>query len=136
MWRAACAAMLVAAPVRAQPVPEGIHTEATGDMSLCGITGADVPAIQAQFIALDGVTELTVQDAYRAFSQEEPFRVWSFTTAANPAHPAVVCRTVVEEQGQVMVQMEIACAASREACDDLFRQFEALNQRTIDSVGQ
>lgn len=59
---------------------------------------------------------------------EEPTRtLWSFTPVGHPAHPAVVKRQLVEEDGAVQLQMAVHCEASKAACDALVREFQALN---------
>lgn len=55
--------------------------------------------------------------------------VWSFTPSGHPAHPAVVKRYAYEEKGAVYVRMGVICGASKEACDALVREFNALTER-------
>jgi hypothetical protein len=57
--------------------------------------------------------------------------VWSFTPASHPAHPAVVKRYMQEKDGQLFVRTGVICGASKEACDALVREFDALTRRTI-----
>ena len=60
--------------------------------------------------------------------------VWSFTPSTHPAYPSVVKRYVYEESGKVWVRMGVICGASKEACDALVRDFNALTEQTAQQV--
>ena len=53
--------------------------------------------------------------------------VWSFTNPQHPAHPAVVKRWPVEEDGVVSIKMDVLCQADKSACDKLVADFQVLN---------
>jgi hypothetical protein len=55
--------------------------------------------------------------------------IWSISAAAHPAHPTAVKRTFVERNGAVYADMKIMCGATKDACDQVVRQFEALNEK-------
>ena len=55
--------------------------------------------------------------------------LWSFTPEGHPAHPAVAKRTVYERDGKVWIDLNVHCEAKKEACDQLVREFQALNDR-------
>jgi hypothetical protein len=53
-----------------------------------------------------------------------------FAPASHPAHPAVVKRVVrARPGGGSDVNMSVLCEASKEACDQLVREFDAMNRR-------
>lgn len=54
--------------------------------------------------------------------------IWSFTPNAHPAHPAVVRRTVIEQNGVLSLDMDVLCGGEKSDCDKLVAQFEALNE--------
>ncbi len=122
------------APAQAQPVPEGIHSLEEGPPNLCGTTAPDVPTLQAALAAR--LPPLPGNERYLAYEDAPNMRVWTFTTAAHPAHPAVACRSVGEENGRVGMRTEISCHSTRANCDALYREFEELNARTLREIGQ
>ena len=114
-------------PAAAQPVPEGIHRPGQGHPNLCDASAETVAALQAQLAArLPG---LAGNERFVAYEDPQHMRVWTFTTAAHPAHPAVACRTVTEVNGSVQLGLQLYCHSTRENCDSLYREFEELNER-------
>jgi hypothetical protein len=58
------------------------------------------------------------------------FTLWSFAPMSYLAYPAVVRRTVTSQtSGGSIVSTSVLCEASKEACDQLVREFNALNNR-------
>ena len=62
------------------------------------------------------------------------FVLWSFTPDTHYAHPAVVRREVVERDGKIFIQMRALCEASKSNCDNLVKEFEALNEKIRQSM--
>jgi len=72
------------------------------------------------------------QDGWTIVADRESDTVqalWSFTPPGHPAHPAVVKRIVAERDGRVFLDMKVLCQAAKEPCDQLVREFQALNDR-------
>jgi len=56
--------------------------------------------------------------------------VWSFAPDTYIAHPAVVKRSVYSSAGRgSVIHMSVLCEASKEACDQLVREFDAMDRR-------
>jgi hypothetical protein len=55
--------------------------------------------------------------------------IWSFAPAGDPSYPSVVKRQIVPAGGGVAVQMTVLCQSTKQACDNLVREFEQLNDR-------
>ena len=55
--------------------------------------------------------------------------VWSFTPEGHPAHPAAVKRTLVEQNGKVMLHLTALCEASKQECVRLIEQFQGLTEQ-------
>ena len=53
--------------------------------------------------------------------------LWSFSSPSYAAYPAAVKREIKEDEGGVYIHMNIHCEATKEACDQLARDFEKLN---------
>ena len=62
-------------------------------------------------------------------NQGDSHAVWTFTTQAQAAHPAVVKRTILERDGAIYIEMDVMCGGSKEDCDALVRGFQDLNER-------
>jgi hypothetical protein len=121
--------LLFAAQAKAQPVPEGIHSIREGQPNLCGETAPTIADLQSRLAArLPG---LPGNERFVAYEDEPNMRVWTFTTSAHAAHPAVACRTVTDVNGHTNLDLKIDCRSTRENCDALYREFEALNARML-----
>jgi hypothetical protein len=118
-------ALATPTPAAAEPVPDSIHSLGGPDDKICGLRSGDIPALEAQ-LARDLPREAG-NERYRAYWDEAARRIWTFTTAVHPAHPAVACRTIGERDGAVYVDTEITCYSTRANCDALYREFEQLN---------
>lgn len=110
----------------AQAVAEGIHSEARGESSVCGITGSDALNIRDALRSDPTINEEPSPskrfETY--FSSTEP-KQWTVTTRADAAFPAVACVHLVTSNGGTDMQREMRCDASRDACDTLFLEFRA-----------
>jgi len=77
-------------------------------------------------------TEIGEQDGWTIIQEpesEKSIALWSFAPATDPAHPSAVKRVVVERDGSVQIEMKVLCEAKKDACDELVRDFQALNER-------
>lgn len=69
----------------------------------------------------------TVVNDWEIATDEAALTIWSFSPRDYAAYPAVVKRQVVEDGGQVSINMSVHCEASKSACDDLVRTFARMN---------
>lgn len=140
-WRAlpcllAAIAGLSVTPARAQVVSKDIHDDVSGPVEMCGIEAEDAVALLAaikrdgRFRAVDSGS-----DRFELFATEDHFVQWVATRPGETAYPAVTCRRVYEENGAFMMKREMRCDASREACDALFLEFQALDDRMSAELG-
>ena len=102
-----------------EPLPE--TTDAAGDHLTVAATLA---AVKAQA----GVT-LRMQNGWTIVDDKTHATFWSFPPLGNPAYPSAVRRTVVEKDGAVTLKMDVQCEATKTACDNLVRDFQAINAR-------
>ena len=122
--------VLLASSASAQRVPEGIHRETRGPPTLCGIKGADLAAIQQQVLEDRRFVEEGSTDLYRVFNRDEDFTQFVFPQPGTLSYPMATCRKVVSNpDGSSSIRRELQCEASREECDNIFLQFNALDQR-------
>jgi hypothetical protein len=69
----------------------------------------------------------TVRD-WTIIVDEKNLTVWSFAPDSYVAYPAVVKRTARSRAGGGSnIEMKVLCEATKEACDQLVREFAAMN---------
>lgn len=87
-----------------------------------------VDAARQALLAKPGVRAVE-QQGWLIIDDQKELSLWSFTPRSHEAHPAAVKRTILEKDGAIFVQMNVLCGASKEACDRLVAEFNALNDR-------
>ncbi|WP_374582281.1 hypothetical protein [Pseudoduganella sp.] len=78
--------------------------------------------------------EIDVRDGWTIAFDPESHVVWSFPPQKHASYPSVVKRKIVERDGTVFVEMGVKCGAGKSACDDLVREFVALNEAMRSSI--
>ena len=106
---------------------------ASGD-SLCGEPTAEPQALYDRLKADSRLREMRRSEHYIALENGQDGTLWSFTLPAHPAHPAVVCRRVMERRGIIDIPTAIVCRGPEGACATLKSDFEALNARMIQDL--
>lgn len=61
---------------------------------------------------------------------QSKYTLWAIAKPENPAYPTAVKRYVADHK----LVMKVLCEASKTACDNMVRQFQALNQDIIKSL--
>lgn len=96
-----------------------------------GAEASDIgyPTVEAARSALLARDDIRMSRADGWLSIEDPanLAIWTFAPEDDPAHPAVVRRTVLERDGQVVIRMDIRCEGAPAACDALEEHFLSLN---------
>jgi hypothetical protein len=125
IWPFLSALLVVHSPTQSQTVPEGVHTDANGPSTICGITGENALAIRAKLKTDSTIVEKPSGSSRfeTYFSTTEP-KQWTVTTTKEAAYPAVTCVYLYNSGGGTDMSREMRCDASREACDALFKEFE------------
>jgi hypothetical protein len=60
--------------------------------------------------------------------------IWSFTPAKHYANPSVGRRTLLERDGEFIVQTQILCQAQKQQCDRLKVDYELLDKRMTEAL--
>ena len=94
-----------------------------------------VAAALADLRTRPGVEISTVR-GWTIIADKAAHTVWSFTPEDHAAHPAVVKRQAIDQPGGSVLRMSVKCGASKAACDDLVREFEALNKQAFAHVAR
>lgn len=82
--------------------------------------------------ALKAQPDVTIRtdNNWTIFIDERNFTIWSFAPTSHPAYPSVIKRQVTPRLGGGSeITMNVLCEASKPACDQLVRDFAALNNR-------
>jgi hypothetical protein len=123
-----CGSLLVlpGPPAVAQPTAEGDD--------LCGEPKAEPQALYERLAKDSRLREMRRSEHYVALENGRDGTLWTFTLPAHPAHPAAVCRRVMERRGIIDIPTTIVCHGSEGACATLKSDFEALNARMVDEL--
>lgn len=71
---------------------------------------------------------ISVEDGWTIIAEPGGLTIWSFTPPDQPAYPAVAKRVFYQEAGAWFIKMDVRCEAGKAACDQLQKDFEALNE--------
>jgi len=117
-------AMMLSGSVYAQPytqVPEQPGTN----------TGYESPEAAERALRVKPGVTLIEKDGWLFFADKAERTFWNIALRSNRAYPTAVKRALVGEQGALRMDMKVQCGASKEACDDVVRAFQALNDEII-----
>jgi hypothetical protein len=118
------AAMLVTLSCKAEQSAAPLPESATSRI--------EYPSPQAAFEGLQrkpGVDMRREVNGWVIANDKSQNAIWSFSPSSDPSFPAVVKRTIVEKDKNISIEMDVLCGASKANCDNLVRQFLALNEK-------
>lgn len=92
------------------------------------------PGAALEALRADSTIRFETHEGWVVAHDEAKKAVWTFAPKGDPAYPAVVKRSLVEHDGQVMIATAIQCGASKAVCDDFVRKFIRLNQEMARAV--
>lgn len=134
-WLLLAVSLIGRSPALAQAVPEGVHTDAHGLSSVCGISGNGALAIRAKLRNNTAIVEKpSGSKRFETYFSMVESKQWTVTTPADAAYPAVTCVYLYDSGGGTDMSREMRCDASREACDALFREFEASDAKIREQI--
>lgn len=126
LWPLVSISVALHSPALAQAVPEGVHSDAAGPSTVCGVSGANALAIRDKLKSDRSIVEKpSGSDRFETYFSSVEAKQWTVTTKRDAAYPAVTCVYLYNSGGGTDMRREMRCDASREACDALFREFEA-----------
>ncbi len=111
------------------PSPDDAATRGANDIGY-----ATVAEARAALATKAGATVTDTAEGWRIVVEGPPPVVWSFTPAGHAAFPSVVRRAAVERDGGVAIDMSVLCEAARPACEQLVRDFQAMNKRNAEEI--
>lgn len=108
--------------------PDLLMTEANGPPSMCGLSASDTEGLAKVVRATPRFAKADVRsDAFEVYDTADRMQEFVITMESNPAHPAVACREIRQENGDLRLNRYMNCSGSREACNRLFLDFRALD---------
>ena len=96
--------------------------------------GYDSPAAAFDDLKNRPGVEISRQPGFIVIAEPGAGALWTFTDTPHPAHPAVVKRQVVVQNGEYFVDMRVLCGASKARCDELVAAFTLLNEQMAQSL--
>ena len=120
---------LCASSVDAQLVPEGIHKDANGPMTMCGITSDDALDFEKKVRADRQYRQEEAGNRFVLFVSSDENRQWVLATKKNAAYPLATCRELREENGSLYMSRNMRCDGTRDQCDRAFIEFNALDEQ-------
>jgi hypothetical protein len=124
-WSSLCLTLCLMGSAEAQELPPGPLPEtAASDIGYRTVAEALVSVKARKNVTVSTVRDWTI--IVDAINKE----VWSFAPPSYPAYPAVVRRSVrPRPEGGSEIHMSVLCEAAKEPCDNLVREFDAMNKR-------
>lgn len=121
----ACALMFSVHLAQAQGSPPGALPEVPKNSIEYGSVAAALDALRRR-----KDVQISMVRGWTIIADPNHLTLWSFAPETDPAYPAAVMRVVRSNpSGGSYIDMSVLCEASKEACDNMVRQFEALNNQ-------
>jgi hypothetical protein len=111
-----------------------VAPRAAGADDLCGKAKTTPEALYAELAKDSRLKEMRRSEIYVALEDGTDGTLWTFTLPAHPAHPAVVCRRVMERRGMIEIPTTVECKGAEAACAKLRSDFDVLNERMIQDL--
>lgn len=74
---------------------------------------------------------ITKRPGWTVIEDKSEGALWTIAEPGNPAYPSAVKRYLAKEGGAMRLEMKVLSGASKEACDNMVRQFQGLNSSII-----
>jgi len=95
---------------------------------ICSVAGETAPAVLEQ-LAAQKLPEVPAPQGYTAWENRFGRVHWTATRDGHPAHPAVVCRRVIQRETGMRIEMQAICDGPQAACDQLVADFQRLTDQ-------
>jgi len=102
---------------------------------MCGLEGRDALDLMEKARKSQELHRVDIQSSrFELFETAKPKYQLVITRPSEPAYPAVSCRHVYEQDGALQMDRSMRCDAGRAACDALFLEFQALDEKMKQAV--
>lgn len=102
---------------------------AGGGTTFCGTEAGAPDALKQKVQAMAGIKEIHRDRDFVAFQDPASSTVYTFSEAANVAHPAAICRKPVQKGDVLEIEMAIVCKGPEARCTTLEADFKLLNAK-------
>jgi hypothetical protein len=100
----------------------------------CGKARAAPDALYKELARDPKLREMGRSDLYVGLEDGRDGTLWTFTLPAHPAHPAAICRRIMERRGIIEIPTTVECKGPEKACARLRSDFDILNERVISDL--
>lgn len=97
-----------------------------------GDIGYPTVAAARKALAARSDVSMSTTDGWLTVEDPAAMTLWTFAPETDPAHPAAVKRSVIQDGDRVVIRMDIRCEGNDAACDALEEHFLSLNQSVRD----
>jgi hypothetical protein len=109
--------------------PDLLLTEANGPPSMCGLSAKTTQELAQAVRSAPSFSKANVESKrFEVYDTADHMQEFVLTLEGDPAHPAVACRELRHEDGELKLTRHMNCSGLRDACNRLFVEF-----RTLDS---
>jgi hypothetical protein len=117
------------------PMPAAGPTTAKAE-EFCGDPSGKAEELIERYTTKPGLKQVYKSRDYVAYSDDEKNAsvMYTFTTKAHPAYPAVVCRKPVREGGNLVIKMSVVCDGDADQCSKLKNDFNVMTAKMQSEV--
>ena len=112
----------------AEDAPRSPSSESIPDAAVNSI-GYESPQAALDALKATPGVEIRENQGWTIVNDQANRTLWSFTPVGHPAHPSAVKRSVLFRDGAMYLDLNVLCLGTKDACDALVRDFQALNER-------
>jgi hypothetical protein len=113
--------------------PDLLLSAATSPPSMCGLSADSTEELaQAVRKASRLAKASVISDRFEVYGTSDRMQEFVLTRDGQPAHPAVACREIRNENGALELKRYMNCSGPREACNQLFLDFRTLDSQLKD----
>lgn len=111
--------------IMAMTDPSAAHAD-EGDIGYPSVTAA-----KQALLARDDI-KMSTENGWLTVEDPVAMTLWTFTPESDPAHPAAIKRSVIQDGERIVIRMDIRCEGDETACDALENHFLSLNESVRD----
>jgi len=105
-------------------------TEANGPPAMCGLSASDTEGLAKAIRSTPKFVKADIKNGgFEVYDTSDRMQEFVITLESNPAHPAVACREIRQENGELRLNRYMNCSGQRDACNRLFLDFRALDSQ-------
>jgi hypothetical protein len=113
--------------------PNLLLSEATAPPAMCGLSANSTEELAQAVRTAPRFAKASISsDRFEVYGTSDRMQEFVLTRDGQPAHPAVACREIRNENGALELKRYMNCSGPREACNQLFLDFRTLDSQLKD----